>query len=73
MKLLFLITVQKTKIVHINNLKTWIQEEAGVYRIVVAADDMPDLEDGHGSAATSQLAIIKQNFADVLTKVPGKL
>ena len=25
----------KTKIVHINNLKTWIQEEAGVYRIVV--------------------------------------
>ena len=46
----------KTKIVHINNLKTWKQEEARVYRIVVAADDMTDLEDGlklHGSVATA--------------------
>ena len=72
-KLPFLITVH-------NNLKISIQEEARVYRIVVAADDMPDLEDGlklYGSAATSSklelLAIIQQNFADVLTEVPGKI
>ena len=70
----------KTKIVQINNLKTWKQEEARVYRIVVAADDMPDLEDGlklHGSVATAtqleQLAIIKQNFAEGLNEVPGKI
>ena len=66
----------KTKIVHINNLKTWKQEEARVYRIVVAADDMPDLADGlklHGSVATAtqleQLAIIKR----ILQKFPGKI
>ena len=65
----------KTKIVHINNLKTWKQEEARIYRIVIAADDMPDLEDGlklHGSVATAtqleQLAIIKQKFAEVLNR-----
>ena len=70
----------KPKLFHINNLKTWIQEEARVYRIVVAADDMPDLEDGlklHGSIAThtqlEQFAKIKQNFADVLNEVPGKI
>ena len=41
---------------------------------------MPDLEDGlklHGSVATAtqleQLAIIKQNFAEVLNEVPGKI
>ena len=41
---------------------------------------MPDLEDGlelHGSVATptqlEQLAKFKQNFADVLNEVPGKI
>ena len=70
----------KAKIIDINNLKNWKQEEARVYRIVVAADDMLDLEDGlkvHGSVAIptqlDQLATIKQNFADIFNEVMEKI
>ncbi len=39
MKSVFVVTQRRNRIVHINNLKPWREEEASVYHIVVATED----------------------------------
>ena len=51
----------KIKTVHINNLNTWIQEEATVYRIVVAAGDIPCAETTWISSNTLPVRAISHN------------
>ena len=70
---------RKTKIVHVNNMKAWVAQQAQVFRIVVSAeDDNLEKDDKiklRGSRLTDdrkkELDKLLQEYADVLGSSPG--
>lgn len=68
----------KARVVHINNLKKFVEREERIARLTVVADEMTNVKEEEGLLRNRcdgfnqrELNVVLKEFADVLDEAPG--